>query len=157
MNAAIEVWRGLSQKTVGDMAERLERVLKDKVRLAFLFGSQVKGYSLRGDIDVAVFFGKHVDPYKVGALLADLYEALGREDIDVLVIDSCDNVALAHEAVQGEPIIGDEAEILMFRTKIASRYMDFKEKLNKSKLCFLKVRPPLIHERYRCAPAISKQ
>jgi len=126
------------QKTLSDTTEALRRVLKDKVRLAFLFGSQAKGYSLRGDIDVAVYFGKYVDPYKVGALLADLHEALGRQDIDLLVIDSCDNIALAYEAVQGEPIIGKEAEILMLRTKTASQYMDFKEKLNNIKSIFSK-------------------
>jgi len=123
-------------KAVSDLAETLKRVLKDKVKLAFLFGSQVKGYSLKGDIDLAVYFGKHTAPYEVGALVADLHEALEREDIDVLVIDACDNISLAYEAVQGEPIVGNEVETMRLRTQIASQYMDYKEKLNHIKALF---------------------
>jgi len=123
-------------KTVSGIAETLRRVLKDKVKLAFLFGSRVKGYSLKGDIDVAVYFGRHPDPYEVGALVSDMQKALGKEDVDVLLMDACDNIALAYEAVQGEPIIGDEAEILRLKTKIASQYMDYKEKLSHVKAMF---------------------
>lgn len=125
-------------KTANDIAETLRRVLKDKVNLAFLFGSQVKGYSLKGDIDVAVYFGRRPDPYEVGALVSDMHETLGREDIDVLVMDTCDNITLAYEAVQGEPIIGDEAEILRLKTKIASQHIDYKKKLSHIKAIFSK-------------------
>lgn len=125
-------------RTVSGLAGALKRVLKGRVVLAFLFGSQVKGYRLRGDIDVAVYFGKRLDPYDVGTLVSDLHKALGREDVDVLVLDACDNVALAYEAVQGEPIIGDEAEILRLKTKIASQYMDYREKLSHVKALFSK-------------------
>jgi len=125
-------------RTASDVTQTLRRVLKDRVMVAFLFGSQVKSYGLKEDIDVAVYFGKRLDPYEVGALVADLHEALGREDVDVLVIDACDNIALAYEAVQGAPIIGDEAEILWLKTKIASQYMDYKEKLSHMKALFSK-------------------
>ncbi len=110
------------------IAEDLKRALKDRVKLAFLFGSQVKGYSLKEDIDVAVYFGRHPDPYEVGALVSDLHEAFGREDVDVLLIDACDNLALAYEAVQGEPIIEDKVEILWLKTRIASQYIDYEKK-----------------------------
>lgn len=123
-------------KAVSSIAETLKRALKDRVKLAFLFGSQVKGHSLRGDIDVAVYFGRRPDPYEVGALVSDLHEALGREDVDVLLIDACDNLALAYEAVQGEPIMGDEAEILWLKTKIASQYIDYEEELKHIKATF---------------------
>jgi len=52
------------------------------------------------------------------------------------VIDACDNIALAYEAVQGEPIVGDEVEIMRLRTQIVSQYMDYKEKLNYIKALF---------------------
>ena len=125
-------------KTLSDIAETLRRVLKDKVKLAFLFGSHVKGYSLKGDIDVAVYFGRCPDPYEVGALVSDMRETLGREDIHVLVMDVCDNITLAYEAVQGEPIIDDEAEILQLKTKITSQYIDYKKKLSHIKAIFSK-------------------
>jgi len=125
-------------RNVSDIAEALRRVLEDRVKLAFLFGSQVKGYSLKGDIDVAVYFGRRPDPYEVGALVSDILEALGREDVDVLVVDDCDNIKLAYEAVQGEPIIGDEAEILRLKTKIASQCIDYEKKLSHIKAIFSK-------------------
>ncbi|MEM2927258.1 MAG: hypothetical protein QXO94_07350 [Candidatus Bathyarchaeia archaeon] len=50
-----------------------------------------------------------------------------REDVDALVFDLCDDIALAYKAVWGRPILGEEAEILKFRTKITSQYMDWKE------------------------------
>lgn len=125
-------------RTVDNLAETLRRVLKDRVRLAFIFGSQVKGYRLKGDVDVALYFGRRPDPYEVGGLVSDIQESLGREDVDVLVIDVCDSVALAYEAVQGKPILGNEAEILQLKTRIASQCMDYNEKLSKVKALLAK-------------------
>lgn len=112
-----------------DLVEKLRKALKDRVRLAFIFGSQVKGYSLKADVDVALYFGRRPDPYEVGKLVYDVQEALGREDVDVLVIDVYEDIALAYEAVRGRPVLGEEAEILQLRTKIASQYMDWSERL----------------------------
>jgi len=117
--------------TMDSLVEGLRRTLKDRVRLAFLFGSQVRDYSLKGDVDIAVYFDRSPDPYEAGGILSDLQEALGREDIDLLVLDDCDNVALAHEAVQGKPILGDQGEILQLRTRIASLHMDYQFNLDK--------------------------
>lgn len=120
-------------RTVDDLAEVLRGVLKGRVKVAFLFGSQVKGYGLKGDVDVALYFGRRPDPYEVGGLVSDIQESLGREDVDVMVIDVCESIALAYEAVQGRPVVGEEAEIIELRTMIASRYMDYEENLGKVK------------------------
>lgn len=125
-------------RSVHNLAETLRRALKDRVRLAFIFGSQVKGYSLKGDVDVALYFGRRPDPYEVGGIVSDIQESLGREDVDVLVIDVCDSIALAYEAVQGKPIVGNQAEILQLKTKIVSQYMDYQEKLSKVKALLAK-------------------
>ncbi|MEM3692524.1 MAG: HepT-like ribonuclease domain-containing protein [Candidatus Bathyarchaeia archaeon] len=103
-----------SRKNNEDLTKRLRKVLKNRVKLAFLFGSKVKGYSLKGDVDVALYFDGHPDPYEVGRLVYDLQESLEREDVDALVFDLCDDIALAYEAVWGRPILGEEAEILKF-------------------------------------------
>jgi len=118
-------------KDLGNLTGTLTGVLKDKVKLAFIFGSQVKSYSLKGDLDVALYFGRRPDPYEVGGLVSEIQESLAREDVDVLILDDCDSIALAYEATQGKPIVGDEAEILQLKTKIASQYMDYNEKLGK--------------------------
>lgn len=117
-------------KNVSPLAERLRRVLKGRVKAAFIFGSKVKGYSLRGDVDIALYFGRQPDPYRVGGLMSDIRDFLGREDVDILVIDSCENMALAYKAVHGHPVLGSEAEIVELKTKIASQYMDYDRKLS---------------------------
>ncbi|MBO3802832.1 MAG: DUF86 domain-containing protein [Candidatus Brockarchaeota archaeon] len=114
---------------VEDLADKLREALKGRVKLAFVFGSKAKGYDLKGDVDVALYLGRPPDPYEVGGLVSDIQESLGREDVDILVLDSCDSVALAYEAVQGKPIMGDDIEILQLKTKIASQYLDYIEKL----------------------------
>lgn len=81
-------------------------------------------------MDVALYLGRRPDPYEVGGLVSDIQESLEREDVDVLVIDACDNITLAYEAVQGKPIVGKEAEILQLKTKIASQYIDYRKKLS---------------------------
>jgi len=118
-------------RTADALTETLRRVLEHRVKLAFIFGSQVKGYSLKGDVDIALYFDRRPDPYEVGGLVSDIQKALGREDIDILILDYCDNIALAYEAIQGKPIIDNEAETLHLKTKITSQYMDYNEKLSK--------------------------
>ncbi len=119
--------------TSDDLAETLGAVLRGRVRLAFLFGSRVKGYSLKGDVDIALFFGRRPDAYEVGGLLCDVQESLRREDVHILVLDDCDNISLAYEALQGKPILGEEADILELRTRMASQYMDYQVYLQKAK------------------------
>lgn len=126
------------QKAAGSLAEKLRGFLEGRVKLAFIFGSQVKGYSLKGDVDIALYFGRRPDPYEVGGLVSDVQESIKRDDVDILVIDACDNIALAYEAVQGEPIVGEEAEILELKTRIASQYIDYKEKLDQIKALLAK-------------------
>lgn len=118
-------------ESVDSLTIKLREALKDRVKLAFIFGSQVKNYNLKGDVDIALYFGKRPSPYEVGGIASDIQESLGREDVDILVIDDCDNIALAYEAIQGKPIIGDEVEILNLKTKITSQHMDYNEALGR--------------------------
>jgi len=118
-------------RELDDLAETLKVALKDRVKLAFIFGSQIKSYKLKGDVDIALYLGRRPDPYEVGDLVSDIQESLGREDVDVIIIDDCDNITLAYEATQGKPIIGDEVEILQLKMKIASQFMDYKQELGK--------------------------
>jgi predicted nucleotidyltransferase len=115
---------------VENLTEKLREVLKDRVKLTFLFGSKAKGYNLKGDVDIALYLGRRPDPYDVGGLISDIQESLGREDIDVLVLDDCDNVSLAYEAIQGKPIVGEDADILQLKTKIISQYAGYIEKMS---------------------------
>ncbi len=61
--------------------------------------------------------------------MADLQSVLGREDVDLVVIDTCDDVEMVYEIVNGVPIVGSEDTVLMVRTMYISRYLDFIESL----------------------------
>lgn len=88
------------------MAAKLREVLEGRVKAAFLFGGRAKGYVLRGDVDVAVFFGRPYDLYELGELVVDMADALGVDEglIDILVLDHAPP-ELVLEALEGLPIL----------------------------------------------------
>lgn len=86
--------------------DKIREVLKGRVRLAVLFGGRAKGYSLKGDVDIAVALEEGCDLYKLGELAADLYEALGREDVDLVCLNEAPP-RLVIEALGGVLIIDD--------------------------------------------------
>lgn len=77
------------------------------MRLAYLFGGRAKGYSLKGDYDVAVYVEGGCDLYELGLIQVDLSEALGDER-DVVCLNSAPpDIVL--EALPGVPVIDDPA------------------------------------------------
>lgn len=73
-----------------DLLESLGNVFKGRVRAALLFGGRAKGYSIKGDYDIAVYFGRPYALYELGELAVDIAEALKvREDqLDLISLDS---------------------------------------------------------------------
>jgi len=114
------------------LVSSLKKILEGRVEAAFLFGSRAKGYKLRGDFDVAVYFGQEPDCYAVGELLADLQDALGTDDVDLLVLDYCDDLELAYRAVRGIPIVGEDDVIVWLRAKTASQLFDYQIAMKKA-------------------------
>ncbi|MEM3677930.1 MAG: HepT-like ribonuclease domain-containing protein [Candidatus Bathyarchaeia archaeon] len=51
---------------IADKSLNLSGVLKGRVEAAFLFGGRAKGYSVKGDYDVAVYFGRPFNLYELG-------------------------------------------------------------------------------------------
>jgi hypothetical protein len=49
--------------SAADLAESLGNIFKGRVRAALLYGGRAKGYSMKGDYDVAVYFGRPCDLY----------------------------------------------------------------------------------------------
>lgn len=70
---------------------RLEDVFrKYNVKLTLLFGSRATGKILRGDYDIAVYFGEEeIDAQKVGLLAVELSERLNvkLKDLDLVIIE----------------------------------------------------------------------
>ena len=50
--------------SLADLAERLHNVFKGRVKAALLFGGRAKGYSMKDDYDIAVYFGRSYDLYE---------------------------------------------------------------------------------------------
>ncbi len=89
------------------LVEKMRDVLRGRVKLAYLFGGRAKGYSLKGDCDVAVYMEGGCDLYELGLIQVDLSEALGDERVDVLCLNSAPPEMII-EALSGIPIIDDE-------------------------------------------------
>jgi uncharacterized protein YutE (UPF0331/DUF86 family)/predicted nucleotidyltransferase len=98
--------------------ERLSNVFKGKVRAALLFGGRAKGYSMKGDYDIAVYFGRKYDLYELGELAVEIAKALNvREDqVDILSLDSA-TPEMVLEALDGKSIYLDD-DYTLFELKI---------------------------------------
>ena len=91
----------------------LSEVFKGRVKAALLFGSRAAGYSIKGDYDIAVYFGRPYDLYELGELAADVAEALKvREDqLDLIDLDSA-TPEMTLEALDGKLIYLEDEHIL---------------------------------------------
>ena len=110
------VLRGIKEKPtdspiedVAEVVEKLRSALSSRVVLAFLYGGRTKGYTLKGDYDIAVLMKPQCDLYKLGELIVDAAKALGvpEENIDIVCIDMLPPEHVL-EALDGVPIIIDD-------------------------------------------------
>jgi len=118
--------RALDPPSLTEDFECLRGVLKGKVKAAVLFGGRAKGYSLKGDYDIAVYFGRPYSLYEVGGLVVDMARALKvpEEEVDVLVMDSAEP-KLVLEALEGKQIYTEDQYVLFeVKTKALIKYLD---------------------------------
>ncbi|MEM2865380.1 MAG: nucleotidyltransferase domain-containing protein [Candidatus Bathyarchaeia archaeon] len=104
----------------------LSEVFKGRVEAAFLFGGRAKGYSVKGDYDVAVYFGRPFDLYELGGLLIDIAEALNvsEDRIDLISLDSA-TPKMVMEALKGKIIfMKDEYALFKLRLKASLESLD---------------------------------
>jgi hypothetical protein len=96
-----------------DLMDSLSRVFKGRVRAALLFGGRAKGYSLKGDYDIAVYFGRPYSLYELGELVIGIAEALKvqEDQLDVISLDSA-TPEMMLEALDGKLIYVDDNYIL---------------------------------------------
>ena len=118
-----------------DIIEVLQRTLdksRDKVLFAYLFGSlaESRGGPL-SDVDVAVFLddecaANHWDVRMT--LQADLSRALGRNDVDVVILNHTHNLMLLDEIIRRGVILLDQDQQVRvdFELKTLHRAIDFK-------------------------------
>jgi uncharacterized protein YutE (UPF0331/DUF86 family)/predicted nucleotidyltransferase len=118
--------------SVGEVVERVRGVLAGKVTLAFLYGGRVKGYTLKGDYDIAVLMEPTCSLYKLGELAVDIARALGvrEEDVDVKCIDMLPPEH-ALEALNGIPIVVDSPTLAFnLKYRMLVELLDLKEGIN---------------------------
>ena len=116
-------------ESVDEIVDRLREVLKGRVKAAFLFGGRIKGYTLKGDYDIAVYFGRDYGLLELGELVIDIANALkvNEDKVNVVCLDSADP-ELILEAVQGIPIIMDSQETLVdLKVKALINLLDVRE------------------------------
>lgn len=101
-----------------EIAEKLGKILIDRVKIALLFGGRAKGYSMKGDYDIAIYFGREHSLYDMGELLVDIARVLGveEEDIDLLCLDST-TPEMVLEAVEGKILYLEDINTL-FEVKL---------------------------------------
>ncbi len=96
---------------------KLRGVFRGKVKVALLIGGRAKGYSMKGDYDIAVFFGRPFNLYELGSLLINIAKALNvsEDQIDLINLDSA-SPEMMLEALSGK-IIYVEDEYILFELK----------------------------------------
>jgi hypothetical protein len=111
------------------LVEKLRQVLKGRVAIALLYGGRTKGYTLKGDYDIAVLMEPRCDLYKLGKLAADIAEALGvpEEKVDIVCLDSL-SPEHALEALDGKPIIVESpAQLFELKHRVMIQLLDLEE------------------------------
>jgi hypothetical protein len=96
-----------------NLMDSLSRVFKGRVRAALLFGGRAKGYSMKGDYDIAVYFGRPYSLYELGELVIGIAEALKvqEDQLDVISLDSA-TPEMMLEALEGKLIYVEDNYIL---------------------------------------------
>jgi hypothetical protein len=126
--------KGIDPPSSADLEKSLRSILKGRVKAALLFGGRARGYSMKGDYDIAVYFGRDYDLYELGELVVDIAKALGvREDqLDVLSLDSA-TPEMVLEALSGEPIYVEDDSILFdLRLRALMEWLDLQSGLQTS-------------------------
>jgi predicted nucleotidyltransferase len=121
--------------TSHDIKTLLQPILekyRDKIVSAYLFGTGASGETHpRSDIDIALLFSETTGSYfdlKL-SLYADFCRVLKRDDIDVLVLNSADNLILLDQVIRRGIVLFDRDKDLReeFEHRILHRAIDFKD------------------------------
>jgi uncharacterized protein YutE (UPF0331/DUF86 family)/predicted nucleotidyltransferase len=137
---ASTVLRGVGGKPIDpptedvvEVVEKLRSVLSGRVLLAFLYGGRVKGYTLKGDYDIAVLMKPQCNLYKLGELVVDIAKALGvsEEIIDTVCIDMLPPEHVL-EVLSGIPIIIDDpVQLFELKYKAILQLLDLEGDINR--------------------------
>lgn len=123
------------ERDIKEIVEKLSKILREKVRAAYLFGGRTKGYSLKGDYDIAVLMKEDYNLYELGEIQATIAEALetNEEKVDIICLNNAPP-NLIIEALNGIPIIEEKPEeTLNLKIKALTELLDLNETIKKIK------------------------
>jgi uncharacterized protein YutE (UPF0331/DUF86 family) len=121
--------RGVDPPSKADeVVEKIKKVLEGRVVLAYLYGGRAKGYSLKGDYDIAVLLKEPCDLYEIGEIVVEVAEALGvkEEDVDVVCLDALPPEHVL-EALDGLPIIDEPRLAFELKVRALLLLLDMEE------------------------------
>lgn len=121
--------RGVNPLSKADeVVEKVRKALEGRVVLAYLYGGRAKGYSLKGDYDIAVLLKEPCDLYELGEIVVDVAEALGvkEEEVDVVCLDALPPEHVL-EALDGLPIIDEPRLAFELKVRALLLSLDMKE------------------------------
>lgn len=115
--------------TVDAIAHRIQPVLESdpRVRFAYLYGSRARGDARPdSDVDLAVSLRPQGGLLDDARLHDQLAAALGRDDVDLLVVDDAP-LWLQFRVVAGRVLFSrDERERISFREYVEKAFLDFR-------------------------------
>lgn len=117
-----------------DLVEGLSGIFKGKVKAALLFGGRARGYSMKGDYDIAIYFGRTYDLYELGELVVKIADALKvpEDQLDVISLDSA-TPEMVLEALDGKPIyVDDNYTLFELRLKALMEWLDLRSGIQAS-------------------------
>ncbi|GAB4170306.1 MAG: nucleotidyltransferase domain-containing protein [Geothermobacteraceae bacterium] len=126
-----------------EVVARVRTVLHsfDEVCFAYLFGSVARGNTgPLSDLDIAVWVAGDIDCFQFRLRCLDaLMSALGRDDIDLVVLNEAP-LELAYRVVRdGRVIVESRLERVAFETRVIDLYLDA-EPLRRTQRAYLKER-----------------
>jgi predicted nucleotidyltransferase len=126
----------LPEAVLDTLRERLAR--RPEILEAYLFGSQARGDAMpHSDIDIAVYVDRaHLAPapwgYYAADLMTDLMSALGRNEVDVVVLNNAPPLLYHRVLRDGERLLSRDLAATTTREGYAiSRYCDYLPVLRK--------------------------
>jgi len=120
--------RTIDPPAIDELPKNLQEVFKGRVKAAFLFGGRAKGYSLKGDYDISVYFWRPHDLYDLGELAVDVAKALNVDEdkVDIIDLDSA-TPEIVLEALNGIPLfVEDEYVVFELKVKATLALLDIK-------------------------------
>ena len=119
------------QRNIEEVKEILNKHLDEligqfKINLIYIFGSFAKGNNREdSDLDIAVLLEGETNPFIKLELLNELIDIFHRDDIDLVILNSVDEVLKFQVIKYGKVIyMEDLTTKVMFEARVMSEYMD---------------------------------